>query len=104
MAERMDIMKTWSFESGLRVVEHHPDGLRCYDGEGTYLGFISCDENGEEIAAALDAGHDPVAEGWEPGNDHCCTMDGWAYNSERDDYGKGEGYDDGDPDGGWMTL
>lgn len=90
---------TWEFENGIRVVEKQLGGdlhcFECYDEGGLYLGMVT--PSAEDLAgrrADLDAGRDPVSAGWEDGMSHACTMDGWAYNADMDDFGKGEGYDD----------
>lgn len=70
---------TWTHASGRYTVEidHNYDlhAYAVYDADDNLLGTIYPDtiEDGHACRAALDAGEDPVSDGWEDGTGNCCS-------------------------------
>ena len=76
-------MREWNFKNGIRVVETEYDydlhSLKVYNGE-EYLGTVypADIEDMTKCFAVLDAGNDPISNGWEDGCGNTCTLDGWG--------------------------
>lgn len=76
-------MKIWKFENGIEVRESEYNyDLHCFEvyHDGRYLGDVcpGTIEDMEYCMAALNNGEDPISGGWDDGNTHPCTLDGWA--------------------------
>lgn len=75
-------MKKWIFENGIEVYEKPLDfdlhGFAVYDGD-RFLGFVSPSSiaDMDNCIALLDAGRDPITDGWDDGCGNPCTLDGW---------------------------
>lgn len=78
-------MRTWKFENGIIVKEMEFDydlhKFEVYHGE-KYLGSVYPDSIKDMISciADLDAGKDPISNGWEDGCGNGCTLNGWEEN------------------------
>lgn len=75
-------MREWKFENGIEVYEcKYDNDLHCFEVHTgyDYLGTIYPNSIGdmEECINKLDAGLDPITDGWEDGHGHPCSLDGW---------------------------
>lgn len=75
-------MKEWKFNNNLEVYENeYCNDLHCFvvHDSASYLGTIypNSIENMNECISKLDAGLDPITDGWEDGHGHPCTLNGW---------------------------
>lgn len=75
-------MKEWKFENGIEVYESEYDhNVHCFKVyKGNYLGTVY-PETVDDMNACierLDAGFDPISDGWEDGMGNACTLNGWG--------------------------
>lgn len=76
-------MNTWN-NNGYTIEEVAFDGdlhaFEVYNADDELLGTIypASIEDMNSCIAALDAGKDPVTDGWEDGNGNVCTVNGWG--------------------------
>ena len=75
-------MQEWKFENGIEVYEGEYDyDVHCFKVyKGNYLGTVY-PETVEDMNACierLDAGFDPISDGWEDGLGNACTLNGWG--------------------------
>lgn len=73
----------WEFSNGVYVEEVGCDHLlHAFDvyKDGEYLGCVapSTLEDMFECVERLNAGYDPITDGWEDGCGNACTFDGWG--------------------------
>lgn len=81
-------MSKWGFDN--YAIYEETDVLRFEDDRGDVIGYVINDEG---LTDELDAGIDPIAEGWEDGNGNTVNMYGWG-SEERNFFYVGTWWND----------
>lgn len=68
-------LNTWTFDG--YIVYEEPDLLRFESTEGDILGYVTKDEDGENVKA-LHEDADPIEDGWEDGIGNTISINGWG--------------------------